>query len=70
MEARKRLKLLVNQTDFTEFSKDIANLTEKDFEDALNSKNSNVAISENFLLLKLLKKIQSTSANIQGSKSS
>ena len=35
MEARKRLKLLVNQTDFTEFSKDIANLTEKDFEDAL-----------------------------------
>ena len=70
-EARQRMSLLINSKDYSSFANEIVNLTENDFNEALNALNSsNKYRIENSTIIKLLNKVQSVAANIQGSKAS
>ena len=62
------MSLLIHQSDFVNFSDEVDNLTLKDFEEAVNIVLRDPKAKFNTILYKLLSKVQSASANVQGSR--
>ncbi len=62
------MSLLINQADFLNFADEVGNLTLKDFEEAANLVFRDPKAKFNTTLYKLLSKVQSASANVQGSR--
>jgi hypothetical protein len=67
-EARQRINLLVNQQDYQQFSHEISSLTLHDFDDAVKTVSANPNAKYNSTIHKLIAKVQSASANVQGTR--
>jgi TRAP-type mannitol/chloroaromatic compound transport system substrate-binding protein len=67
-EARHRINLLVNQQDYQQFSNEISSLTLQDFDDAVKTVSADPSAKYNSTIHKLIAKVQSASANVQGTK--
>jgi len=67
-EARQRINLLVNQKDYQQFSNEISSLTLQDFDDAVKTVSTDPNAKYNSIIHKLIAKVQSASANVQGTR--
>jgi hypothetical protein len=67
-EARKRIRLLVKKKDFVSFPLIVDKITQKDIEDELEQMRQHPSTIKNNNIQHLLSKIQSSTANVQGSK--
>ncbi len=66
-EARFRMNALIKQSDFERFANEVNNLTLNDIEDAVNLVFRDPRAKYNQTLYRLISKVQSSSANVQGS---
>jgi hypothetical protein len=67
-EARNKMNLLIKAKDFNSFSQELSKLTIRDFENAETIIKNNLNESFNPIIRKLLQKVQSATAKIQGSR--